>query len=85
MAPNALGLDMTLLRKTVHINDVPIGINDVPIGEASTWSEVRALLRAKGLSFLGQPGAAEGPTGFFLQGTARTDIRERGRFGHDVA
>jgi hypothetical protein len=78
MAPNALGLDMTLLRKTVHINDVPIG-------EASTWSEVRALLRAKGLSFLGQPGAAEGPTGFFLQGTARTDIRERGRFGHDVA
>ena len=78
MAPNALGLDMTLLRKTVHINDVPIG-------EASTWSEVRALLRAKGLSFLGQPGAAEGPTGFFLQGTARTDIRERGRFGSDVA
>jgi hypothetical protein len=78
MAPNALGLDMTLLRKTVHINDVPIG-------EASTWSEVRALLRAKGLSFLGQPGAAEGPTGFFLQGTARTDIRERGRFGNDVA
>jgi hypothetical protein len=78
MAQNALGLDMTLLRKTVHINDVPIG-------EASTWSEVRALLRAKGLSFLGQPGAAEGPTGFFLQGTARTDIRERGRFGHDVA
>jgi hypothetical protein len=78
MALNALGLDMTLLRKTVHINDVPIG-------EASTWSEVRALLRAKGLSFLGQPGAAEGPTGFFLQGTARTDIRERGRFGHDVA
>jgi hypothetical protein len=78
MALNALGLDMTLLRKTVHINDVPIG-------EASTWSEVRALLRAKGLSFLGQPGAAEGPTGFFLQGTARTDIRERGRFGNDVA
>ena len=78
MALNALGFDMTLLRKTVHINDVPIG-------EASTWSEVRALLRAKGLSFLGQPGAAEGPTGFFLQGTARTDIRERGRFGNDVA
>jgi hypothetical protein len=78
MALNALGLDMTLLRKTVHINDVPIG-------EASTWSEVRALLRAKGLSFLGQPGAAEGPTGFFLQGTARTDIRERGRFGNDAA
>jgi hypothetical protein len=78
MALKALGLDMTLLRKTVHINDVPIG-------EASTWSEVRALLRAKGLSFLGQPGAAEGPTGFFLQGTARTDIRERGRFDNDVA
>jgi hypothetical protein len=78
MALNALGLDMTLLRKTVHVNDVPIG-------QASTWSEVRALLRAKGISFLGQPGAAEGPTGFFLQGTARTDIQERGRLDDDVA
>jgi hypothetical protein len=69
---------MTLPRKTVHVNDVPIG-------EASTWSEVRALLKAKGLSFLGRPGAAEGPTGFFLQGTPRTDIQEPGRFGNDVA
>ena len=69
---------MTLLRKTVHVNDVPIG-------EASTWSEVRTLLKAKGISFLGRPGTAEGPTGFFLQGTARTDIQEHGRCGNDVA
>ena len=79
MALNAPGaLDMTLPRKTVHVNDVPIG-------EASTWSEVRALLRAKGIWFLGQPGAAEGPTGFFLEGTARSRVQERGRFGNDVA
>jgi hypothetical protein len=71
-------LDMTLLRKTVYVNDVPVG-------EASTWREVHLLLRARGISFLGQPGAAEGPTGFFLQGTARTGIRERDRFGNGVA
>jgi hypothetical protein len=78
MALNSWPIDMTLLRKTVHINDVPIG-------EASTWTEVRALLRVKGISFLGKPGAAEGPTGFFLQGTARTGIQERDRFGNGVA
>ena len=71
-------LDMTLLRKTVHVNDVAIG-------EASTWDEVRALLRAKGISFLGQPGAAEGPTGFFLAGTASSHSQRRDRFGNDVA
>jgi hypothetical protein len=67
--------DMTLRRKTVHVNDVPIG-------EASTWEDVRALLRAKGIWFLGKPGAAEGPTGFFLQGTTSIPDQRRGRFGH---
>jgi hypothetical protein len=37
---------MTRLRKTVHVNDVPIG-------QASTWDEVHALLGAKGIAFLG--------------------------------
>ncbi|HXP73768.1 MAG TPA: hypothetical protein VN823_06450 [Stellaceae bacterium] len=68
---------MTLQRKTVHVNDVPIG-------QASTWGEVFALLRARGIWFLGKPGAAEGPTGFFLHGTS-TDIQWRMRSGNDVA
>jgi hypothetical protein len=59
--------------KTVHVCDVPIG-------QASTWEEVHALLRAKGIWFLGKPVAAEGPTAFFLEGTARDRGQERGRF-----
>ena len=44
-------------------------LNDLPIGEASTWAEVDALLKVMGLGFVATPGAAEGPTGFFLYGT----------------
>ena len=68
---------MILLRKTVHVNDVPIG-------QASTWDEVHALLRAKGIWFLGKAGIAEGPTGFFLHGAA-SQIQRRTRSGNDVA
>jgi hypothetical protein len=68
---------MTLHRKTVHVNDVPVG-------EASTWDETHALLRARGIRFLGKPGMAEGPTGFFLQGAA-THIQRKMRSGNDVA
>jgi hypothetical protein len=69
---------MTPLRKTVHVNDLLVG-------QASTWDEVYALLRAKGIWFLGKPGAAEGPTGFYLHGTATTHVHQRGRSGNDVA
>lgn len=48
-------------RKTVYVNDQPIG-------EASTWTEVYALIRACGIVFLGRPGAAEGPSGFYVSG-----------------
>jgi hypothetical protein len=41
-------------------------LNDIPIGQASTWTEVYALLKAKGVRFIGKPGAAEGPTAFYL-------------------
>ena len=66
--------DMTMRPKTVYVSDVPIG-------RALTWDEVHALLRAKGIWFLGEPGAAEGHTGFFLEGTAARQDQERGRFG----
>ena len=44
-----------------------IYLNDTLVGQASTWAEVNALLRAKGVRFLEKPAAAEGPTGFYMQ------------------
>jgi hypothetical protein len=44
-------------------------VNDQLIGEARTWGEVHALIEAQGLLFLGNPGAAEGPSGFYVSGT----------------
>ena len=43
-------------------------VNDQLVGEASTWTEVYALIKANGLTFLGGPGAAEGPSGFYISG-----------------
>ena len=50
-----------MLRKGVYVNDQLVG-------EARSWKEVYALLHSKRISFLAQPGAAEGPSGFFLSG-----------------
>jgi hypothetical protein len=69
---------MTVQDKTVYVSDVPIG-------QASTWDEVHVLLRAKGIWFLGKPAGAEGPTGFFLEGTARHYGQERDRSGIGAA
>jgi hypothetical protein len=52
-------------------------VNDVPIGEAWTWAEAEKLLATAGISFIGRPGAAEGPTGFFIHGTRAISARER--------
>lgn len=41
-------------------------LNDVPIGHASSWAEVYALVQGKCVHFMGKPGAAEGPTAFYL-------------------
>jgi len=41
-------------------------LNDIVIGQASSWTDVYALLKAKGVRFIGEPGAAEGPTGFYI-------------------
>ena len=54
-------MNAALQRKTVYVNDLPIG-------RASTWDEVDALLKANGILFTTKPGKAEGPTGFYVQG-----------------
>ena len=51
-----------MLKKKVYINDRLIG-------EARTWSEVHALIRKQGLLFVEKPGAAEGPSGFYVSGS----------------
>jgi hypothetical protein len=51
-----------MLKKKVYVNDQLIG-------EARTWGEVHALIEAQRLLFLGKPGAAEGPSGFYVSGT----------------
>jgi len=43
-------------------------VNDQLIGEARTWGEVHALIKTQGLLFLDNPGAAEGPSGFYISG-----------------
>jgi hypothetical protein len=44
----------------------PVYVNERLIGEASSWAEVHTLLR--GLSFMSEPGAAEGPLAFYISG-----------------
>ena len=50
-----------VLKKTVYVNDQPIG-------EARTWGEVYALIEKHGILFMDKPGAAEGPSGFYVSG-----------------
>ncbi len=49
-------------------NPKKVYLNDTLIGEASSWAEVYKLLKAKRVGFLGKPGMAEGPTGFYISG-----------------
>lgn len=44
-------------------------VNDVLVGQACTWAEVHRLLGLQGVHFMGKPGAAEGPSAFYLSGT----------------
>ncbi len=41
-------------------------LDDCLIGDAATWSDVRALLKARGILFIGGLRGAEGPTGFYV-------------------
>ena len=51
-----------MLKKKVYVNDQLVG-------EARTWTEVYALIKKQGLLFAGRPGAAEGPSGFYVSGS----------------
>ena len=44
-------------------------VNDQHIGEARTWTEVHELIKRLGILFVDKPGAAEGPSGFFISGS----------------
>jgi hypothetical protein len=59
-----------LKRGQRHMRVKKVYVNDVLIGEASTWTEVYKLLKTKNVQFIGKPGAAEGPSAFFLSGAA---------------
>jgi len=60
-------------------------VNDVPIGQASSWTEAEKLLSKAGISFIGRPGAAEGPTGFFIYGMRAISVQVRtGRRGEHI-
>ena len=67
-----------MLRKDVYVNDQLVG-------EARTWREVDALLESKGILFLDKPGAAEGPTGFYLSGRFVRRDASRSRKADDIA
>ena len=45
-------------------------IDDCLIGEAATWGEVHAQMKTCGIFFINPPRGAEGPSGFYLEGTA---------------
>jgi hypothetical protein len=51
-----------MLKKKVYLNDQLIG-------EARTWGEVFALIKGRGILFADNPGAAEGPSGFYVSGS----------------
>ena len=50
-----------MIKKDVYVNDQLIG-------EARTWGEVYALIKVRGILFVNKPGAAEGPSGFYVSG-----------------
>jgi hypothetical protein len=60
-------------------------VNDQLIGEARTWREVDALLKRNGILFLDEPGAAEGPTGFYVNGALVRRDASRSRKADDIA
>lgn len=60
-------------------------VNDLIMGEAQTWADVYRLLGKKGVRFEGKPGAAEGPTAFFLYGAVVMAGNGRSEVGSDVA
>jgi len=60
-------------------------VNDVLIGQASTWAEVYRLLGVQGVHFMGKPGAAEGPSAFYLSGAVARRVEESVRSVDETA
>ena len=60
-------------------------VNDVLVGEASTWAEVYRLLGVQGVHFMGKPGAAEGPSAFYLSGSVSRSHEKRVRSVDETA
>jgi len=60
-------------------------VNDVLIGQASTWAEVYRLLGLQGVHFMGKPGAAEGPSAFYLSGSVSRSLEKRVRSADETA
>lgn len=60
-------------------------LNDALIGEASSWAEVHRLPKAKRVVFAGKPGMAEGPTGFYVNGSFVAKDQTASQEAGDVA
>jgi hypothetical protein len=60
-------------------------VNDALVGEASTWAEVYRLLGVQGVHFMGKPGAAEGPSAFYLSGSISRSHEKRVRSVDETA
>jgi hypothetical protein len=60
-------------------------VNDVLVGEASTWAEVYRLLGLQGVHFMGKPGAAEGPSAFYLSGSVSRAQEKHARSADELA
>ena len=57
----------------------------VLVGEAATWAEVYRLLGLRGVHFMGKPGAAEGPSAFYLSGSVSRSLEKRLRSADELA
>src|SRR5204862_476878 len=54
-------------------------------GQASTWAEVYRLLGVQGVHFMGKPGAAEGPSAFYLSGAVARRVEDSVRSVDETA
>jgi len=73
------------LRAPERMQIKKVYVNDVLVGEAATWAEVYRLLGLQGVHFMGKPGAAEGPSAFYLSGTVSRSQEKRLRSAEETA
>lgn len=68
-----------------HMPVKKVYVNDILIGQASTWAEVYRLLGTQGVHFMGKPGAAEGPSAFYLSGAVARPVEQLARSADETA